>query len=112
MRNEVHATDGGEVKSLDNNRAVPFPIYKLFLMGSPLGLFLAMRNTKGAALVPNVALCGRMYNVYYSTDPAAYRIEPLVNPKHVDLEPVLIDKWSLDLKVYWINMAVNLLNFI
>ncbi|KAF4658350.1 hypothetical protein FOL47_008005 [Perkinsus chesapeaki] len=60
----------------------------LFLIGSPVALFLTCRGSC-ADIIPE-HVCHRLYNVFNPTDPVAYRIEPLLSlrmrsapPEHV-----------------------------
>ena len=60
-----------------------FAVRQLFTFGSPVALFLTLRGARSgpvaeaqrsAILVPNL----RIFNIYHSLDPIAYRLEPLV----------------------------------
>jgi hypothetical protein len=52
----------------------------VFLVGSPVGLFLTLRGAQIALSKPGFRLRGgeRVYNIYHPSDPVAYRIEPLL----------------------------------
>ncbi|XP_026075456.1 phospholipase DDHD2-like isoform X1 [Carassius auratus] len=62
----------------------------LFAMGSPIGMFLTVRGVK--RIHPNYGLptCKSFYNIFHPFDPVAYRIEPMILPQDVDLQPMLI----------------------
>jgi len=53
----------------------------LFLLGSPLGLFLSIRGNHPTMLGGNLWKGGMgVYNVIHGSDPVAYRVEPLLLP--------------------------------
>ena len=56
----------------------------VWLMGSPVGLFLTLRNAHEAIVgTPDFNLMGettKLFNVFNPSDPVAYRIEPLQLP--------------------------------
>ncbi|KAI9205292.1 DDHD domain-containing protein [Polychytrium aggregatum] len=73
-----------------------FEVDKLFLVGSPVGLFLLLKNNKlrGWANQDHVLedgisrpLVRGLYNIFHPHDPVAYRIEPLVDPKLASIKP-------------------------
>ena len=49
----------------------------LFLMGSPLGMFLTARGASDVLPLPQ---CRKVFNVIQPNDPVAYRIEPFLVP--------------------------------
>jgi hypothetical protein len=60
-----------------------FPVDTLLLLGSPLGLFLALRGGLGLAGGSHSReglACRRLLNVMHPYDPIAYRLEPLAWP--------------------------------
>jgi len=63
-----------------------FDVDTLVMLGSPLGLFLALRGqsgtlaTKPGATASTLA-CRRLVNVLHPFDPVAYRVEPLAWPQ-------------------------------
>ncbi|KAF4699832.1 hypothetical protein FOZ63_021017 [Perkinsus olseni] len=67
---------------------LPFCPRVLFLLGSPLGLFLTIRNK----LLPDGALptCRRVFNIFHPNDCVAYRVEPLVAPELSEVPPMYI----------------------
>merc|ERR1719223_1586480 len=84
-------------------KKIPFIPKFTFFLGSPLGLFLTLRNarpmfdkiryshiekdsTAGDAVVetsPFTLPSGSVYNIFHPSDPVAYRIEPLLAPPEV-----------------------------
>eukprot|EP01137_Pigoraptor_chileana_P034859 Opistho-2@28032 len=61
-----------------------FPVHTMFALGSPLGCFLTLR---GLVLGRPGArpLCDRVYNVYHPYDPVAYRLEPVISRRLMDV---------------------------
>lgn len=74
-----------------------FPVAHLFAAGSPIATFLTMR---GASAVQDDPCHGphllpprtRVFNLYHSVDPLAYRMEPLLIKGELE-PPVVVDPW-------------------
>ncbi|KAL3513354.1 hypothetical protein ACH5RR_026071, partial [Cinchona calisaya] len=78
-----------------------FKVDTFFAVGSPLGVFLSLRNVrigigKGKNyweednITEEMPACRQMFNIFHPFDPVAYRIEPLVCKEYVDTCPVII----------------------
>ncbi|EDQ93114.1 uncharacterized protein MONBRDRAFT_22541 [Monosiga brevicollis MX1] len=76
-----------------------FPVRQLFTLGSPISIFLTMRGARSKdqkksssamLLPPNT----RLYNIYHSADPLAYRLEPLLQVEPHD-DPVNVPDFEL-----------------
>ncbi|KAL5704134.1 Phospholipase sgr2 [Ranunculus cassubicifolius] len=78
-----------------------FQVDTYFAVGSPLGVFLALRNIrmgigKGKdywqddTIIEQMPACRQMFNIFHPFDPVAYRVEPLVCKEYVNRRPVLI----------------------
>ncbi|XP_027094564.1 phospholipase SGR2-like isoform X2 [Coffea arabica] len=78
-----------------------FKVDTFFTVGSPLGVFLSLRNVrigigKGKDyweednINEEMPACRQMFNIFHPFDPVAYRIEPLVCKEYVDKRPVII----------------------
>ncbi|KAI4388863.1 hypothetical protein MLD38_001154 [Melastoma candidum] len=78
-----------------------FQVDTFFAVGSPLGVFLALRNIrigigKGKDywgeenIVEEMPACRQMFNIFHPFDPVAYRIEPLVCKEYIEKRPVII----------------------
>ncbi|KAK8463648.1 hypothetical protein PHAVU_011G002700 [Phaseolus vulgaris] len=78
-----------------------FKVDTFFAVGSPLGVFLALRNIrigigKGQEyweqenIREEMPACRQLFNIFHPYDPVAYRIEPLVCKEHIGQRPVLI----------------------
>jgi len=67
---------------------LPIDIGKLFLLGSPLGMFLTSRGDV-RDFIP-LMRCPQVFNIFHPNDPIAYRLEPLINPLMKDSEPELV----------------------
>ena len=76
-------------------RSLPFRVEFFFCVGSPLAMFLAVRgiqslNTGSADHFLPKSACRRIFNVFHSFDPVAYRLEPLVCEQYAQIMPLLI----------------------
>lgn len=78
-----------------------FKVDTFFAVGSPLGVFLSLRNVrigigKGKDyweednIVEEMPACRKMFNIFHPFDPVAYRIEPLVCKEYLNKRPVII----------------------
>ncbi|XP_052733810.1 phospholipase SGR2 isoform X4 [Vigna angularis] len=78
-----------------------FEVDTFFAVGSPLGVFLALRNIrigigKGQEyweqenIREEMPACRQLFNIFHPYDPVAYRIEPLVCKEYISQRPVLI----------------------
>ncbi|KAL9237128.1 hypothetical protein vseg_011714 [Gypsophila vaccaria] len=78
-----------------------FKVDTFFAVGSPLGVFLAIRNVRIGVgeggeywgeenINEEMPACQRMFNIFHPFDPVAYRIEPLVCKEYVSKRPVII----------------------
>ncbi|KAL6499940.1 hypothetical protein OROGR_027850 [Orobanche gracilis] len=72
-----------------------------FAVGSPLGVFLSLRNVrigigKGKDyweeenINEEMPACRQMFNIFHPFDPVAYRIEPLVCKEFIHKRPVIV----------------------
>lgn len=75
--------------AIDYPQLSPLRLHTLMLMGSPLGMFLTLRE---AQLAPSfrLPLVDNFLNLFHPHDPVAYRLEPLLLPALVSLEPSLV----------------------
>lgn len=78
-----------------------FKVDTFFAVGSPLGVFLSLRNIrigtgKGQEywceenINEEMPACRQMLNIFHPFDPVAYRIEPLVCKEYITKRPVII----------------------
>lgn len=78
-----------------------FKVDTFFAVGSPLGVFLALRNIRigigkgqeywqDEQIREGMPLCRRMFNIFHPFDPVAYRVEPLVCKEYISKRPVMI----------------------
>ncbi|XVF63425.1 hypothetical protein PTKIN_Ptkin09bG0086100 [Pterospermum kingtungense] len=78
-----------------------FKVDTFFAVGSPLGVFLALRNIrigigKGQDywdeenISEEMPACRQMFNIFHPYDPVAYRVEPLVCKEYITKRPVII----------------------
>lgn len=78
-----------------------FKVDTFFAVGSPLGVFLALRNVrigigKGQEywdeenIIEEMPACRQMFNIFHPFDPVAYRVEPLICKEYTSKRPVII----------------------
>ncbi|XP_049931849.1 phospholipase SGR2 isoform X2 [Nymphaea colorata] len=78
-----------------------FAVDTFFAVGSPLGVFLALRNIRigigegkdywqGEGTSEEMPACRRMFNIFHPFDPVAYRIEPLICKEYINKRPVIV----------------------
>ncbi|ESN96762.1 hypothetical protein HELRODRAFT_67527 [Helobdella robusta] len=77
-------------------KGLNFEVDEVFLFGSPLGMVLAYRMHTGIykAAQPPKPTCNQLYNIFYPSDPCAFRIEPLVDLKFKVIEPIKLKKYN------------------
>jgi hypothetical protein len=61
-----------------------------FALGSPIGMFVAVRGIDTLGTDFRLPTCPGFFNIFHPFDPVAYRIEPLVNTQLMSLKPVQI----------------------
>lgn len=82
-------------------KKLAFKVDTFFAVGSPLGVFLALRNIrigigKGQEywgeenIKEEMPACRQMFNIFHPFDPVAYRVEPLVCKEYMLERPVII----------------------
>ncbi|KAI3941314.1 hypothetical protein MKW92_037947 [Papaver armeniacum] len=78
-----------------------YQVDTFFAAGSPLGVFLALRNIRigigkgqdywqDESICEEMPCCQQMLNIFHPFDPVAYRIEPLVCKEYSNKRPVTI----------------------
>ncbi|KAL3616262.1 Phospholipase sgr2 [Castilleja foliolosa] len=78
-----------------------FKVDTFFAVGSPLGVFLSVRNVrigigKGKDywedddIIEEMPACRQMFNIFHPFDPVAYRIEPLVCKEFINERPIIV----------------------
>ena len=79
-----------------------FEVQNFFMIGSPVAVFLMIRN-QHMPLSEDFSLpgCSRVFNIFHPYDPAAYRIEPLIDPQNSDVEPIIITHWKGGFRVQY-----------
>lgn len=84
-----------------NYTKLKFKVDTFYAVGSPLGVFLALRNVrlgigKGQEywdeenIREEMPACQQMLNIFHPFDPVAYRLEPLVCKEYINRRPVII----------------------
>lgn len=81
---------------------LPFTLEHMFMIGSPLAVFLSMRNDD-APLPQDFCLlaCPRVYNIFHPYDPVAYRMEPILCRDNASVEPKIIPHWKGGFRVQY-----------
>ncbi|KAH3854843.1 phospholipase DDHD1-like [Dreissena polymorpha] len=94
------------LKEVHEKRAKPlrFKVENLFCLGSPLGVFLALRGVRplGKGTLDHIITkqaCKRLFNIYHPADPVAYRLEPLILKHYSTISPLVIHKCDSPNKV-------------
>uniref|UniRef100_A0A5B7B4E9 Putative phospholipase SGR2 isoform X2 n=1 Tax=Davidia involucrata TaxID=16924 RepID=A0A5B7B4E9_DAVIN len=96
-RNDMHRSYTPYIKYTK----LEFKVDTFFAVGSPLGVFLALRNIrigigKGQEyweeenISEEIPACRQMFNIFHPFDPVAYRIEPLICKEYISKHPVII----------------------
>ncbi|KAJ8759326.1 hypothetical protein K2173_006846 [Erythroxylum novogranatense] len=78
-----------------------FNVDTFYAVGSPLGVFLALRNIRLGIgrgkdyweeenITEEMPCCRQMFNIFHPYDPVAYRVEPLVCKEYIDKRPVIV----------------------
>eukprot|EP00123_Amoebidium_parasiticum_P007019 comp17820_c0_seq2/m.17939 comp17820_c0_seq2/g.17939 ORF comp17820_c0_seq2/g.17939 comp17820_c0_seq2/m.17939 type:complete len:720 (-) comp17820_c0_seq2:326-2485(-) len=94
-------------------KQLPFAVDCLFLMGSPMGIFLGVRNAKISVLpVPDqdtvMPRCRKVFNVFHPSDPIAYRIEPCIMKEYANKKPQFVPYHKGGLRLHNnVNAAVD-----
>lgn len=78
-----------------NNLLLKFSVSNFFMLGSPVAVFLMIRNQRNP-LPEHFYLmgCQRVFNIFHPYDPVAYRIEPCMDPRHSNIDPCIIMHWN------------------
>ncbi|KAJ3053402.1 hypothetical protein HK097_004378 [Rhizophlyctis rosea] len=87
-------------------QVLEFEVDRLFVVGSPVGLFMLLKGDKMRARLLEMAKeegemvvdedgllrpeVNAIYNIFHPHDPVAYRIEPIIKKEHAELKPVQI----------------------
>lgn len=61
-----------------------------FAFGSPMPMFLNVRGMQNIGKEYKLPTCDRMLNIFHPYDPLAYRVEPLIDARFRNVEPILI----------------------
>jgi len=89
----------GVGKECRKPQGLKFLLDHFFAVGSPLAVFLMMREhetlvKKGhrstCSIIPT-SVCKRIHNLHHPSDPIAYRLEPLINPVYAQVKPVKVE---------------------
>ncbi|KAL8531348.1 hypothetical protein ACS0TY_008101 [Phlomoides rotata] len=78
-----------------------FKVDTFFAVGSPLGVFLSLRNVrigigkgedywKEENMIEEMPACRQMLNIFHPFDPVAYRLEPLLCKEFIQKPPIII----------------------
>ncbi|CAL9136027.1 unnamed protein product [Musa acuminata var. zebrina] len=78
-----------------------FMVDTFFAVGSPLGVFLALRNFRigvgrgqgywqDEKITEEIPSCRQMFNIFHPFDPVAYRVEPLICKEFIEKRPIII----------------------
>ena len=98
--NQIEVKDK-EVTTTIACEELEFDIEYVFLLGSPLGMFLAIRegSADGSQYVPSSKTLferTHAFHIFHPYDTIAYRLEPLLDSRFEDIPPVILN--ALDLR--------------
>ncbi|XP_073302244.1 phospholipase SGR2-like isoform X1 [Primulina huaijiensis] len=88
-------------KPLIRYTKLEFNVDTFFAVGSPLGVFLSLRNARigigkgkhyweDETINEEMPACRQMFNIFHPFDPVAYRIEPLICKACMHKRPIII----------------------
>ena len=107
-------------KITKNALKLNFQVENCFMLGSPTGMFLNLRDQQ-LNLQFNLPTCDYLYNIFHPYDPVAYRLEPLIANHLIDTRPTIVSTFEGKLrfqyqlknqvKHLWKNIRFNLKNF-
>ncbi|XP_069944243.1 SEC23-interacting protein isoform X4 [Cherax quadricarinatus] len=69
---------------------ISFKPEALFLMGSPIAMFITVRGIDTIGPDFQLPTCKRVFNIFHPFDPVAYRLETLIDPSLTEVRPVLV----------------------
>ena len=81
-KNNIADDDTDSIKSVwseTDEVMLDFPVQKLFIVGSPLAVFVNF-YFRESFIRSKLPTCGELCNIFHPSDFIAYRIEPLVKP--------------------------------
>jgi len=61
-----------------------------YALGSPIGMFQAVRGIACLGQAFRLPTCKRFFNIFHPYDPVAYRVESLLDQAYANLRPVVI----------------------
>ncbi|KAF6167109.1 hypothetical protein GIB67_041364 [Kingdonia uniflora] len=78
-----------------------FKVDTFFAVGSPVGVFLALRNIRigigkgrdyweDESISEEIPAVHRMINIFHPFDPVAYRVDPLICKEYINKRPIII----------------------
>lgn len=89
-------------KDIVKHPQLDFRVANTFMIGSPLAVFLMLRNQHNPLdedfYLPG---CRRVFNIFHPYDPVAYRIEPLISRDNSNVEPKIITHWKGGFRVQY-----------
>ena len=89
-------------KDFSYHPQLDFRVANTFMIGSPLAVFLMLRNQHNPLhkdfYLPG---CRRIFNIFHPYDPVAYRIEPLISRENSNFEPKIITHWKGGFRVQY-----------
>jgi phospholipase DDHD1 len=82
-----------------NIRPLDFVTENLFILGSPLAVFLTLRGVRpgGTGLQDHILpkrLCKNLFNLFHPSDAIAYRLEPLILKHYSTISPIEVHRAS------------------
>jgi hypothetical protein len=89
-------TDEGRLEPVTTQYPqLDFEVDNAFMLGSPIPVFLMIRNQKNPLSVDHTLRgCPRVFNIFHPYDPVSYRIEPLLDRRNADIDPKIMTHWN------------------
>ncbi|KAK2711679.1 hypothetical protein QYM36_012702, partial [Artemia franciscana] len=84
---------------------IEFKVASFFAMGSPIGVFVAVRGKETLGADFKFPSCPKMFNIFHPHDLIAFRVEPLIDPLMEFIPPVLMHRLNQETQTVSQSMA-------
>ena len=99
ISNNQSTTAGSATKNHPGktNPCLNFEVMNVFMIGSPIAVLLFIRDKNDCPTLNKMSVlpgCSRVFNIFHPHDPAAYRMEPLIDKSNSRIEPSIVPHWN------------------
>jgi len=106
-----------ESREDEDQMTLNFHVTDFFMLGSPLGVVLAMREVDESIESLQKPKCRQIFNIFYSSNPSCSRIEPIIDSRFVKIPSVKVPNYrffpyGVDQSTYLGDTLVNFTNFL